>query len=270
MIYSQNKKYDVRYINTDGEEKTIQVTPEENMSKPQMIMKLKEKDSKFFKLLENKNLKEDKPMDKTNLEEMCLMEDVDGATKTFNLRDEISSLGKRGLYDYVANEYYKMSDEDLKEIALNAIYVANNDKEIINELLDRLPKEEKVEESVSEKKLMDWLEEHDFEDVDVSDSDVDMLVAYCLDIEEADKDSYNTYLSILAKDLNIVSEGDSLLVVDLSRHVNDNFDLYDSVFDVDEETREDEVSTIVEQMEGLISGYAPNSIYTKLVQELTK
>ena len=42
-----------------------------------------------------------------------------------------------GLYDYVANNYYKMTTEELKEIALDAIYVADQDGEIIQEYLDR-------------------------------------------------------------------------------------------------------------------------------------
>lgn len=56
------------------------------------------------------------------------------------IRDELIQLKKdnRGLYDYVANNYYKMSQEELKEIALDAIYVANNDNQIINEYVDRM------------------------------------------------------------------------------------------------------------------------------------
>ena len=63
------------------------------------------------------------------------------------IRDELIQLRKdnRGLYDYVANNYYKMSQEELKEIALDAIYVANNDSQIINELTDRYDKDEQEE-----------------------------------------------------------------------------------------------------------------------------
>ena len=47
-----------------------------------------------------------------------------------------------GLYDNA----YKINDKDeLKELALNAAYVANNDEEIIKELLDRMTDEEKEE-----------------------------------------------------------------------------------------------------------------------------
>lgn len=63
------------------------------------------------------------------------------------IRNELIQLKKdnRGLYDYVANNYSKMSQEELKEIALDAIYVANNDSQIINELTDRYDKDEQEE-----------------------------------------------------------------------------------------------------------------------------
>ena len=44
----------------------------------------------------------------------------------------------KGLYDLIANNYYKMSKEYLKEICLNAIYVADDDKTILNEIVDRM------------------------------------------------------------------------------------------------------------------------------------
>lgn len=44
----------------------------------------------------------------------------------------------KGLYDLVANNYYKLSKEDLKEICLNAIYVADNDNEILEEMESRI------------------------------------------------------------------------------------------------------------------------------------
>lgn len=56
------------------------------------------------------------------------------------IRNELIQLRKdnKGLYDYVANNYYKMSQEELKEIALDAIYVADNDAKIIDEYTERM------------------------------------------------------------------------------------------------------------------------------------
>lgn len=47
-------------------------------------------------------------------------------------------VNKKGLYDLVANNYYNMSKEDLKEIALNAIYLLDDDNAIIKEIEERL------------------------------------------------------------------------------------------------------------------------------------
>ena len=44
----------------------------------------------------------------------------------------------KGLYDLIANNYYKLSKEDLKEICLNAVYIADNDKEILKEMESRI------------------------------------------------------------------------------------------------------------------------------------
>ena len=64
----------------------------------------------------------------------------------------------KGLYDYVANNYYRMSVEELKEIALDAIFVADKDNEIINEYIDRMEESidtdiEKAKEDSKEKGL---------------------------------------------------------------------------------------------------------------------
>ena len=68
------------------------------------------------------------------------------------IRDELIQLRKdnKGLYDYVANNYYKMSQEELKEIALDAIYVANNDAKIIDEYTERM--DESVDTDVEKAK----------------------------------------------------------------------------------------------------------------------
>lgn len=55
------------------------------------------------------------------------------------MREEILEEIKKcsGLYGYVANNYYKLTKEELKELLLNAIYVADDDQKIINETIDR-------------------------------------------------------------------------------------------------------------------------------------
>lgn len=51
MLYNKDKKYTLKYITNNGEQKQIEYTPEEDMSVPQIIGMLKTKDKDFFKLL---------------------------------------------------------------------------------------------------------------------------------------------------------------------------------------------------------------------------
>ncbi len=79
------------------------------------------------------NMKKYKVAEENKKEE--LNEDI---VETTTRQDLIAIQEKgSGLYDYVANNYYKMTPGELKELALNAIYVADADAEIIQEYLDR-------------------------------------------------------------------------------------------------------------------------------------
>ena len=61
MLYNKDKKYTLKYITTSGDKKELKYTPEKDMSVPQIINMLKEKDSNFFTLL-----KEDTTLVKEN------------------------------------------------------------------------------------------------------------------------------------------------------------------------------------------------------------
>lgn len=87
-----------------------------------------------------------------------------------SVREDLIQLRKdnKGLYDYVANNYYNMSAEELKEIALNAIYVADNDFKIIDEYLERMDESvdadiEKAKEDSIKKGLYCEARENDIE-----------------------------------------------------------------------------------------------------------
>ena len=51
MLYNKDKEYTLKYITTSGDQKELKYTPEKDMSVPQIINMLKEKDSNFFTLL---------------------------------------------------------------------------------------------------------------------------------------------------------------------------------------------------------------------------
>ena len=63
---------------------------------------------------------------------------------TDEYKEELKEFSKAP-YDYVANNYYNMPLELLREIALDAVYIANDDEAIQKEIDDR-----KIEESVDE------------------------------------------------------------------------------------------------------------------------
>lgn len=117
-------------------------------------------------------------------------------------------------------------------------------------------------------KLYDALEKKDFEDIDIGDSEYDCMVAFSLDIENADNDTYDTFLSKLAKTLDVVQEYNDYIIVNLTKFVRENFDLLDEIFDVNAETKEDEVEELVMAMPEIISGYCSQSVYDRLSNEI--
>ena len=74
-MYNKDQEYTLKYIVKNGKEKELKYTPDKDMSTPQIINMLKNKDKDFFKLLENKNLineKEDLKMKKKKEEGITL------------------------------------------------------------------------------------------------------------------------------------------------------------------------------------------------------
>lgn len=57
-IYKKDQKYNIIYSDQDGKDNEYKFTPEEDMSKPEMIMKCKEANKNFIKLKEIKKLEE--------------------------------------------------------------------------------------------------------------------------------------------------------------------------------------------------------------------
>lgn len=126
----------------------------------------------------------------------------------------------------------------------------------------------KIEEgSDPSKSLYDWLEEKDFEpSIDIVDKDYDMMVAFEFDPEEADKDPFDSYMAMLAKQLKVLDDGNDILTVNMTDYVTRNFDLLDAIFDISAEDKEDEISQLVcDVMPNVISGNATDSIYTELL-----
>lgn len=120
--------------------------------------------------------------------------------------------------------------------------------------------------------LYDVLEARNFEDVDITDKNIDMMVAFCLDPESGDSDPYDTFLTTLAKQLSVdpISTEQAIkadiITVDMSKWVSDNFDKLDSIFDISGSNKDEAVANMVEMMEAVISGAAKDSTYNALME----
>lgn len=126
----------------------------------------------------------------------------------------------------------------------------------------------KVEESSNTGvSLYDWLEERDFEpSIDIVDNDCDMMVAFEFDIENADKEPFDSYMAMLAKQLKVLDDGNDILTVNMTDYVKRNFDLLDAIFDTSANSEEDEICQLVsDTMPSVLSGYATDSVYTELL-----
>lgn len=120
--------------------------------------------------------------------------------------------------------------------------------------------------------LYDVLEARNFEDVDITDKEIDIMVAYSLDPELGDTDSYDAFLTTLAKELKVdpMTTEDArkanIITVDLYQWVSDHFDKLDSLLDVSASNKEEEAIRITEMMEGIISGAASDEFYNELMK----
>lgn len=120
--------------------------------------------------------------------------------------------------------------------------------------------------------LYDVLEARNFEDVDITDKEIDIMVAYSLDPELGDTDSYDAFLTTLAKELKVdpMTAEDArkanIITVDLYQWVNDHFDKLDSLLDISASDKEEEAIRITEMMEGIISGAASDEFYNELMR----
>lgn len=110
-------------------------------------------------------------------------------------------------------------------------------------------------------------------DTDVTDTDIDLLVAFVWDANAKAEDEYDRFLSLLAKNVEIkqVPNEKYNMICDFSgyfRNFNDELKkLYDKEgWDVDGDFDEDEevYYDFVMALEGLISGYSNEKTYREI------
>lgn len=176
----------------------------------------------------------------------------------------------------IINEQYT-PDKDVNIVNIIKYFKENKPNFLRLKEVKDYKEESKMTESENNRKitnLYDYLEVTNFEDIDITDTHNDLLVAFCLDPENGDSDSYDKFLTLLAKELQIPpmtedeirSKNITVLPVNMTKWVEDHFDKLDSIFDVGGESKEEEIAELVEAMEGLISGAATDTAYKQLTE----
>ena len=135
-MYKEGQKYNLKYINMEGKEVETTLIPEKEMSKPEVIMKLKNENKDFFKLLESKFI-------------------------------EKESKNMKNLYDVLEDRDFE--DIDIADVENGDLLVAfcldpeNGDSDIDARVLTKIAKElevYEVQEDVVICKVSDWVRKH--------------------------------------------------------------------------------------------------------------
>lgn len=269
MLYNKDKEYTLKYITTSGDKKELKYTPEKDMSVPQIINMLKEKDTNFFKLLKeeielkkkNKIIESYEPLDddiQMEIYEMIVGGYYSDQTQEENIENTITE---------IVEEYPELKDkiEDVR------FYVGQKVPEVYEEKDEEDLEESKLteDENTIIDNLYDLLEYRNFELITVEDSKYDMSADYYC--QPNDSDPYQTFLVRLAKSLKInpVDIDDirnmTTVVVNMEDWVIPNFDTMEDLFGVGGADEEDEIKGIIEfSMVALIEGNAGTWAYEEL------
>ena len=185
---------------------------------------------------------------------------------------------KKYIVEYITNkgeekeiEFIPNKDMNIANVILE---VKNNNKDFLKLKNIKDKKEENLMNNTINN-LYELLEARKFEGIDIADNVYDMIVYFEFDADDADKDSFDTYLAMLAKSLKITQEIDNDKVnsldevkVNLTEYVKNNYTLLESIFDFSTESEEEGIEVLVSEiMPSVISGYATDSVYNQLVKE---
>ncbi len=107
-------------------------------------------------------------------------------------------------------------------------------------------------------------------DIDVTDKDIDMMVAFVYDFNEPAKDSYDDFLNILGEKTKVLEMNDNVLLCDFTSVFKPYNDLLMNDFNMDESEFDDSEAyyEAVLNLEGLIPGFAPEYFYEDLYKIL--
>lgn len=121
-------------------------------------------------------------------------------------------------------------------------------------------------ESATPKTLYDALEQIKFEDIDIADDENgDLLVAFCLDPEDGDSDSYNRVLTKIAKGLEVYEVQEDVIICKVTDWVTKHKEVLSDLFETD-----DIDELVGTDFPGIISGYITDDAYSELDNKLNE
>ena len=254
MLYNKDTEYNIKYITVDGDKKEITYTPEKDMSVPEIINMLQDKDKDFYKLLKeeskvmvSKKLNEYienggsiSPLDITEFDSMEELEEyvMDNGYDFMEEPDEfqfriydpresdgnvyvydIKTIGDKITIHYDPRESYSMN-ESVQNKESN---VLNEDEEIELQDADIEPEDttelqQEMEEVVTE---LDNVTEEETLGLEVTVGTIDVLIKD----EEAAIDGYNSFLNQIKDTIpetvyNTIEEQLKEVIQDEEDHIN--------------------------------------------------
>ena len=106
-------------------------------------------------------------------------------------------------------------------------------------------------------------------DIDVTDTEIGMMVAFVYDFNEEPKDNYDRFLNLLGERTEVVKVGNNVLTCDFSSVFKPYEDKLQDFFNMDYSDFNEAWAEAVSNLEALISGNAGEKTYKELVDILS-
>lgn len=184
MLYNKDKEYTLKYIDINGQQQELKYTPEKDMSVPEIITMLQNKDKNFYKLLKEVNSKKE--------EDKMLKESYEP------LDDDI----QMEIYEMIVGGYYTNQTQE-ENIENTIMEIEEEYPELKDKMEDvRFYVEQKVPEVYEEKDEEDLEESKQVktESIEFNASTFDELEEEVTEMYENDKiddDMYETILDLI-------------------------------------------------------------------------
>lgn len=163
--------------------------------------------------------------------------------------------------DEEAKERQHLIEEKYGEDVLQIIYDFARYFKLDKDDLD----ESSLEEDVNKVVIRNYADSDGEIDLDVTDNEIDILVAFSFDFNDSDDSYYSQFMNILANNVEVVSFSGGILNCKFSDYFKKYNDELANLFELD---KEEAYIEVVADLESLLPGFAGEDIYKKLVDIL--